>query len=123
MLNAYMPRAALATTLTALALIGGCGLAVAGQACTEKTVTATRSTDSHAVRVSYRDLNLATDQGSRALYQRISAAARRVCAAGDNRNLAAVAAAEACAQASIEQAVHEVNNVHFESVYAALPRG
>jgi UrcA family protein len=74
------------------------------------------------LRVSYADLNLCTEQGSRALYARIVDAARAVCVADDIRDLRAVAAASACRQQAIAQAVREVHNPMLASVYEAQLR-
>src|SRR5579862_1246475 len=60
--------------------------------------------DVNAVHVSYRDLNLATDAGNRALYQRITRAARQVCAVGDSRDLAVIAHSRACERSAVEAA-------------------
>lgn len=71
-----------------------------------------------AMKVSYGDLNLATEQGSLALYARLEHAARAVCAVDDIRDLHAVAAARACRAEAIERAVREVNSPTLASVYA-----
>jgi len=75
-----------------------------------------------ALRVSYGDLNLATEQGSMALYGRLVNAARAVCVVEDNRDLRAVAAVNACREQAIAQAVRDVHSPMLASVYAAQAR-
>jgi UrcA family protein len=72
-----------------------------------------------SVTVSYRDLNIATEQGSRVLYHRIVSAARQVCSAEDIRDLSAVAATQACRARAIAQAVQTVNSPALAAVHAA----
>lgn len=112
-LSRQSQRAAL-VTLTACLLVGTCGAVQAN----------TSATDATSATVSYRDLDLATDQGSRALYERINAAARRVCAVEDIRDLTAVASARECQQAAVSRAVHEVHNARLAVLDAkAATRG
>ncbi len=94
------------TVLAACTAIGAVGSAHAASA------------DSPALKVRYSDLNLSTEQGSLALYGRIVAAAQQVCAVDDVRDLRAVAAANACREQAIAQAVHDVNSPMLASVYA-----
>lgn len=75
-----------------------------------------------SVRVSYRDLNLATEQGTQALYERIVSAARKVCPISDIRNLAEFAAARACEAQAIARAVREVNSPRLAAIYSAHQR-
>lgn len=77
-----------------------------------------------SVRVNYRDLNLATEQGTQALYVRIVLAARRVCAVSDIRILAEVAAAQVCQAQAIAHAVRDVDSPRLAAVYSAhQPQG
>ena len=62
-----------------------------------------------AVTVTYRDLDLATPQGTSALYGRINEAAHKVCAASDIRDLHAVAASYACEREAVSRAVTQVH--------------
>ncbi|HWZ62846.1 MAG TPA: UrcA family protein [Steroidobacteraceae bacterium] len=79
---------------------------------------------SPTVKVGYADLNLATAQGSQALYGRIVDAARSVCVVADIRDLRAVASANACRQDAIARAVRAVHSPELASLYAAqLSRG
>ncbi|TLZ40215.1 MAG: UrcA family protein [Gammaproteobacteria bacterium] len=77
---------------------------------------------SPSVQVSYHDLNLATEEGTQALYARIVSAAHKVCEVRDIRNLAAFAAASACREQAIARAVHDVNNPRLAAVYTAHQR-
>ncbi|MGP8034432.1 MAG: UrcA family protein [Steroidobacteraceae bacterium] len=97
-----------ATTAAAVAACLALGAASNAHAASEPTL-----------RVSYGDLNLTTEQGSRALYGRIVDAARAVCVADDIRDLSAVAAAHACRQQAIARAVRQVHNPMLASVYEA----
>ncbi|MFZ1097938.1 MAG: UrcA family protein [Steroidobacteraceae bacterium] len=74
------------------------------------SAAASTAADVRTMRVSYGDLNLATEQGSRALYTRLESAARAVCEPEDGRNLAEVAAARACEARAIAQAVKDVHS-------------
>jgi UrcA family protein len=75
-----------------------------------------------SVRVSYHDLNLATDRGTAELYGRIVSAAHKVCQVSDIRNLAEVAAASACREQAIARAVRDVGNPRLAAVYTAHQR-
>ena len=74
------------------------------------------------LRVSYGDLNLASEQGSLELYRRIEGAARLVCDAGDMRDLSRAAAANACRERAIAQAVHDVHSPMLAALYASQAR-
>src|SRR5579863_8443889 len=101
-------------TATAFALIAACvAVSAAGSA------RAAALSDVPAVKVRYADLNLATEQGSRALYERIVAAAQQVCAPENIRDLQAVATARSCRQEAIALAVRDVHSPMLASVYAA----
>jgi len=80
------------------------------------------ATTAPTLRVSYGDLNLATEQGSMALYERLVNAARAVCVVEDNRDLRAAAAASVCREQVIAQAVRDVHSPMLASVYAAQLR-
>ena len=87
------------------------------------TAYAAAPTDpSPSVQVSYHDLNLATEQGTQALYARIVSAAHKVCEVRDIRILAEFAAASACREQAIARAVRDVNNPRLAAVYTAHQR-
>jgi UrcA family protein len=78
------------------------------------------------ITVSYGDLNLSSDQGSKALYGRIVSAARAVCGADEVnvRDLHALALEQACETRAIARAVHQVNVPTLAALYSAhLTRG
>ncbi len=113
-------RAALYTLLSACVAIGACAAVQAGEAC----AVAQPAHTANAVTVSYRDLNLGTREGASALYARINHAARTVCAAGDIRDLEAVAGARACERAAVAQAVHTVHSEQLAALFnAQMPQG
>jgi UrcA family protein len=123
--KAFRPltRASLAQSLLACVLTATAAAASAGPACADDVATAVPS-DVNAVRVSYHDLDLATDAGSQALYQRITQAARKVCAVSDIRDLTALAQSEGCERAAVAHAVRQVHNARLAAVVAAAtPRG
>jgi len=83
---------------------------------------AASSADAPSVRVSYNDLNLATEQGSQALYGRIVAAARQVCPSSDIRNLAGLAAQHACEASAVAHAVQQVHSPKVVAISMARAR-
>jgi UrcA family protein len=97
-------------TLTACLIVGASATAYAA------------ADASPSVRVNYRDLNLATEQGTQTLYGRIVSAAHRVCAVSDIRVLAEVAAAQACEAQAIEKAVRAVNSPRLAATHSAHQR-
>jgi UrcA family protein len=77
-----------------------------------------------SVRVNYRSADLATGQGTLALYGRIVSAARKVCAVSDIRNLAEVSLGRACEAQAVARAVRDVNSPRLAALYSAqLRRG
>jgi UrcA family protein len=76
------------------------------------------SADAAALTVRYSDLNLSTEQGALVLYERILAAAYRVCAAGNMLDLNAMASARVCREEAIAKAVRSVNSPMLATVYA-----
>jgi UrcA family protein len=114
---------ALLTTLTLCVLVAAATAARAGTECSEHA-SRTAAAGTQTIRVSYADLNLATDAGSRALYQRITAAAHKVCAVSDIRDLAGLAADQSCERAAVTQAVNAVHSARLAGLNArAQQRG
>jgi UrcA family protein len=68
--------------------------------------------------VSYGDLDLSTDEGTVALYQRISQAARRVCPLEDSRALAQRVSSDTCRAAAVARAVADINSPRLAALYA-----
>lgn len=63
-----------------------------------------------SLRVRAGDLNLQSEEGTTALYRRITSAARLVCEQGDIRDLAAQERAHQCERAAIDKAVGSMNS-------------
>ena len=66
--------------------------------------TVSQAAESRSVRVSYADLNLASDRGQQSLQRRIKYAAVTVCEIEDSRELALAAATKGCRSAAIADA-------------------
>jgi UrcA family protein len=117
MTSATLRSGARVRTATAFALIAACvAVSAAGSG------RAAALADAPTIKVRYADLNLATEQGSLALYDRIVAAAQQVCVPEDIRDLRAVAAARSCRAQAIALAVRDVHSPMLASVYAAQAR-
>jgi UrcA family protein len=107
--------------LTAIGVLAACIIGTAGSA-----LAASPASGATTLTVAYGDLNLGSDQGNSALYARISAAARQVCAADrvDIRDLARFAEARSCEAQAIAQAVQAVHSPRLAALYnARSPRG
>lgn len=116
MITLSMRRRLRAGTLVFAACLLG---AATGAAAAATAAAAGDSAQVRTTRVAYGDLNLATAEGSRALYARIESAARQVCGPYDARNLAEVAAARACQARAVAQAVSDVHSPMLAATYAA----
>jgi UrcA family protein len=66
--------------------------------------TITHAADANSVRVTYADLNLASDEGANVLQRRISFAARVACQFEDSRQMDIAAATNLCRSDAIEGA-------------------
>lgn len=66
--------------------------------------TVTRANEVNSVRVSYADLNLASDAGQHSLQRRITFAARVVCEIEDSRQLPLATATNKCRSGAIQGA-------------------
>jgi UrcA family protein len=77
--------------------------------------------EARSVKVSYGDLNLASDGGAQLLYGRIVSAAREVCEARrlDNRDLRAVALEHRCEAQAIAAAVSSVNSPRLAALHGS----
>lgn len=106
-------RVATFSALAAGLLAGLCGAAWAG------------SPAAASVKVAYGDLDVATEQGSSALYARIVSAARQVCGGRqlDIRDLNAVALEQACERQAVANAVQDVHSQKLAAVYSAHLHG
>ena len=112
--NVKMP---VRTTARALGLVAGLLAGTLGTA-----YAATPSDDVPSVVVSYGDLNLATEQGTLALYNRIIHAASQVCPQSDMRNLAGVAASKSCQSQAVARAVRDVHSAQLAALHADRSR-
>jgi UrcA family protein len=85
------------------------------------TATAAPAVDAPSVKVTYSDLNLASEAGTQVLYSRIVSAARSVCFADDvdSRDLGAVASERQCEQLAIANAVSAVHNQRLAALFTA----
>ena len=74
-----------------------------------------------SVKVTYSDLNLASDKGANTLYRRIVSAAHQVCGADevDIRDLATLAQTQSCERQAIAHAVDAVHSPRLASAYSA----
>jgi UrcA family protein len=80
--------------------------------------TASQAATANSYRVSYADLNLASDNGRQTLERRIAFGARVVCEIEDSRELALAAATNACRSDASQGA-----QPAFEAAVAAARRG
>jgi len=69
--------------------------------------------------VSYADLDLSTEEGATALYNRIVRAAHRVCPRPHSLNIRAAQMTNQCIDAAVERAVNDVNSPQLARVGAA----
>ena len=84
---------------------------------------ATEDVDVPSVIVKYDDLNLATTEGSRALYNRLETAAERVCPrVGYVTELQRNQDARRCITASVERAAKQIRSPKFAEVAASRLR-
>jgi UrcA family protein len=106
---------------TAVSALGACLIAALSGA----AYAASPGTASASMRVSYADLNLASDQGNKELYARIVSAARQVCAADevDIREMHGFASEQACERQAIAGAVQRVHSPKLAAVYSAHLHG
>lgn len=104
-------RAVLAAALTTATLIAAVAPAhAAGRA------------DASAPRqfaVSYADLDLQTEDGALALYQRIAMATRQVCPDDHSRDLRRLRALHACRAEAMDRAISGVGNERLAAIHAA----
>ena len=89
-----------------LGMIGGCLLAAA----MTQTAAAAPTDGERSVVVKYDAASLTTEPGVQALYRRLQAAARSVCPAESNRDLASATVARQCREAAVDRAVRQIGN-------------
>ena len=71
-----------------------------------------------ATTVYYNFSDLATDQGTRALYQRIARAAQAVCPSSDALDLETWSISRECQQQAVARAIGQIHNDRLAAVYA-----
>jgi UrcA family protein len=83
----------------------------------------TNDEEAPSVTVNFSDLNLATTEGSRALYQRLVAAAERVCPTTNTlMEIRDNYRRQNCIDTAVENAVKDVRNPRFAEVAASHMR-
>jgi UrcA family protein len=92
-------------------------ITIAAAAMIAALATGARAADVPQVHVKYGDLNVNTQAGAAALYQRIRFAADQVCELPNARNLAVAAKMQACADHAVATAVATVNNPTLTGLY------
>jgi len=89
--------------------------AVSAPACFAQVTS--NDSDAPSITVKYTDLNLATPEGSRVLYRRLVAAARRICPdTGNAAELRQNREAQRCITVTVQQAVKQVRSPQFAQV-------
>ncbi|MBS0366673.1 MAG: UrcA family protein [Proteobacteria bacterium] len=78
--------------------------------------TAATATITRTATVGYSDLNLSTEQGNHALFQRLTLAASNVCPVEDIRDLVAMQDARACRSNALKQAVSDLHNERLAAI-------
>jgi UrcA family protein len=73
-------------------------------------------------RVRIGQYNLATDAGSRAAFQALASASRRVCGVGESRQLSDAARAEACYAEALGNAVQAARSERLTQLFRAKGR-
>lgn len=68
--------------------------------------------------VYYTRLDLASEQGTRALYRRIERAAEDVCPGSDSRYPSAVAASKECERSAIARAIGQIGSTRLAAIEA-----
>jgi UrcA family protein len=102
-----------------LALLAGCLLAGAltvAQAAPPAGAASSEAAPRQVV--NYSDLDLASPEGTLALYRRIATAAQKVCPPESSRDLARKARIDACRSEAIARAVRDINNSRLAALYA-----
>jgi UrcA family protein len=94
------------------------GIAVAAAALCAALAAGARADEVPQVHVSYADLNLGTRADAAVLYQRIRAAAARVCALPVESDLGHVSQTKACMARVTAEAVAAVDNANLSRTYA-----
>ncbi len=108
---------------TARGVTLACVAGLAASAVTSISFASPSLQEATSVRVRYDDLNLATGKGTSALYQRIEAAARKVCPDYRTRDLGLIAATASCRADAVARAVSGLHNPQLAMVSTSHVRG
>lgn len=106
------PRVLALTALAAFAALTTAAFASPVASASQPSDAALRTT------VYYSLHELATEQGTRALYQRIVTAAQAVCPAGDPRDLESFSSSRDCQRAAVARAIVQIGNGRLAAVHA-----
>jgi UrcA family protein len=98
-------------------MIAGCLLGALGVG----TANAATPAELPTLVIKYDPQSLATEEGARALYQRLVKASQQVCPA-TGEDLLTLNAARRCSQQVLEHAVREINNSRLAALYASNAR-
>jgi UrcA family protein len=107
--NTAKTQTAVALGAAAALLLGFAMIAPAGAASVDEVPTLV---------VRYDPQALATDEGARAVYEKIASAARKVCTEGSSHDLKAFAEAYRCRKAAIARAVGEIHHPRLVEIAA-----
>jgi UrcA family protein len=114
--SANSPRK-IVLTLLAAAMIGALGAANAGAAMTTEVAAAAANAPSVTVR--FGDLNVASEAGARALYQRLVAAAHQVCPDDSGSfDLAKLRLDKACRDQAVLRAARQIPSPQLAAIVA-----
>lgn len=116
-MSRFAPPARLRPTFAALAALGA--LSTAALFASPAVASAAQPSDEvPQTAVYYNLVELTTDAGTHALYERIVTAARAVCPGYDSRDLAVVADSRACQREAVARAIVQVGNERLAAVHA-----
>ena len=103
--------------LTVLSAIAA--LATAGGLGAPRVATAAQpAVDAPQATLYYSQRDLASEQGTRALYRRIRTAAQSVCPGWDSLDLDAVAASRECQRQAVAHAIEQIGNARLAAVHS-----
>ncbi|HJS88893.1 MAG TPA: UrcA family protein [Steroidobacteraceae bacterium] len=105
------PRALTALAVAALTTAGWLGAPMVATA-------AQPAVDAPEVTVSYSARELASEQGTRALYRRIRTAAQSVCPGWDSHDLDEWAASRECQSQAVARAIGQIGNARLAALHA-----
>ena len=105
------PRALTTLAVAAFTAAGGLGAPMVATA-------AQPAVEAPQVTISYSPHELASEQGTRALYRRIRTAAESVCPGWNSRDLDEWAASRECQSRAVAQAIGQIGNARLAALHA-----